>query len=143
MEEFVPSAAIAHFVMKVKDIESSYAFYQGLGLRGIDKFPEMAIIELRGGTHLLLAAKDDPMAGALHASRVGQRTDFISEKIDLMIAGHTRADLEKYRAELMANGYSPADIAEAPLYGHDYFSMLDPDGHGVSVYTSHCGDKPV
>jgi hypothetical protein len=22
-----------------------------------------------------------------------------------MIAGHTRADLEKYRAELMANGY--------------------------------------
>ncbi|MBR7304480.1 glyoxalase, partial [Klebsiella pneumoniae] len=66
-----------------------------------------------------------------------------SEKIDLMIAGHTRADLEKYRAELMANGYSPADIAEAPLYGHDYFSMLDPDGHGVSVYTSHCGDKPV
>ncbi|WMJ64875.1 hypothetical protein RBI80_19370 [Klebsiella variicola] len=66
----------------------------------------MAIIELRGGTHLLLAAKDDPMAGALHASRVGQRPDFISEKIDLMIAGHTRADLEKYRAELMANGYS-------------------------------------
>jgi catechol 2,3-dioxygenase-like lactoylglutathione lyase family enzyme len=48
--------------MKVKDVESSYAFYQGLGLRGIDKFPEMAIIELRGGTHLLLAAKDDPMA---------------------------------------------------------------------------------
>lgn len=143
MEEFVPSAAIAHFVMKVKDVESSYAFYQGLGLRGIDKFPEMAIIELRGGTPLLLAAKDDPMAGALHASRVGQRPDFISEKIDLMIAGHTRADLEKYRAELMANGYSPADIAEAPLYGHDYFSMLDPDGHGVSVYTSHCGDKPV
>lgn len=143
MEEFVPSAAIAHFVMKVKDVESSYAFYQGLGLRGIDKFPEMAIIELLGGTHLLLAAKDDPMAGALHASRVGQRPDFISEKIDLMIAGHTRADLEKYRAELMANGYSPADIAEAPLYGHDYFSMLDPDGHGVSVYTSHCGDKPV
>lgn len=143
MEEFVPSAAIAHFVMKVKDVESSYAFYQGLGLRGIDKFPEMAIIELRGGTHLLLATKDDPMAGALHASRVGQRPDFISEKIDLMIAGHTRADLEKYRAELMANGYSPADIAEAPLYGHDYFSMLDPDGHGVSVYTSHCGDKPV
>ena len=143
MEEFVPSAAIAHFVMKVKDVESSYAFYQGLGLRGIDKFPEMAIIELRGGTHLLLAAKDAPMAGALHASRVGQRPDFISEKIDLMIAGHTRADLEKYRAELMANGYSPADIAEAPLYGHDYFSMLDPDGHGVSVYTSHCGDKPV
>lgn len=38
MEEFVPSAAIAHFVMKVKDVESSYAFYQGLGLRGIDNF---------------------------------------------------------------------------------------------------------
>lgn len=73
MEDFLPSAAIAHFVMKVKNIESSYDFYQGLGLRGFDKFPGMAIIELRGGTHLLLAAKDDPITDTLHDSRVGQR----------------------------------------------------------------------
>lgn len=143
MEECLPSAAIAHFVMKVKDIESSYDFYQGLGLRGCDKFPGMAIIELRGGTHLLLAAKDDPLTDTLHGSRIGQRPDFISEKIDLMIAGHSKSDLENYRTGLIEKGYSPSEIAEGSLYGHYYFSMQDPDGYGVSFYTSHCGDKPV
>lgn len=143
MEDFLPSAAIAHFVMKVKNIESSYDFYQGLGLRGFDKFPGMAIIELRGGTHLLLAAKDDPMTDTLHDSRVGQRPDVISEKIDLMIAGHSKSDLENYRTGLMEKGYSPLEIEEGSLYGHYYFSMQDPDGNGVSFYTSHCADKPV
>ncbi|MCI4237719.1 VOC family protein [Dickeya dianthicola] len=143
MEESLPSAALAHFVMKVKDIESSYDFYRGLGLRGLDKFPGMAIIELRGGTHLLLTAKDDPQTDALHVSRVGQRPDFISEKIDLMIAGHSRSDLEIFRTRLIEKGFSPLGIADGSLYGHHYFSMEDPDGNGVSFYTSHCSDKPV
>ncbi|WP_181374408.1 VOC family protein [Pectobacterium polaris] len=143
MEESLPSAALAHFVMKVKDIEASYDFYRGLGLRGFDKFPGMAIIELRGGTHLLLTAKDDPLTDTLHVSRVGQRPDFISEKIDLMIAGHSKSDLEDFRTGLIEKGYSPLEIAEGSLYGHHYFSMQDPDGNGVSFYTSHCGNKPV
>jgi catechol 2,3-dioxygenase-like lactoylglutathione lyase family enzyme len=143
MEEFLPAAALAHFVMKVQNIEASYQFYSGLGLRAFDTFPGMAIVELRGGTHLLLFQKDDDQSSALQNSRVGQRPDFGSEKLDLMIAGPTKADLELYRTGLIDKGYSPSAIADAALYGHHYFSIQDPDGNGISFYTNHCSDRPV
>jgi catechol 2,3-dioxygenase-like lactoylglutathione lyase family enzyme len=143
MEDSLPVAALAHFVMKVRNIEATYRFYSGLGLRALDTFPGLAIVELRGGTHLLIFQKDDDQSSALHDSHVGQRPDFGHEKLDLMIAGHTKAQLELYRAGLIDKGYSPSPIADAVLYGHHYFSMQDPDANGVSFYTSHCGDKPV
>ena len=143
MDDSLPAAALAHFVMKVQNIEASHQFYAGLGLRALDTFPGLAIVELRGGTHLLLFRKDDDQSRTLQNSHVGQRPDFGSEKIDLMIAGHKKADLELYRTRLIDKGYSPSSIAERALYGHHYFSIQDPDGNGVSFYTSHCGDKPV
>jgi catechol 2,3-dioxygenase-like lactoylglutathione lyase family enzyme len=143
MEDFLPAAALGHFVMKVQNIEESYQFYVGLGLRPFDKFPGLAIVELRGGTHLLLFQKGDNQSSALQNSHVGQRPDFGSEKIDLMIAGRTKADLELYRIGLIDKGYSPSAIPDGNLYGHHYFSIQDPDGNGVSFYTNHCSDKPV
>lgn len=143
MEDFLPAAALGHFVMKVLNIEASHHFYVGLGLRALATFPGLAIVELRGGTHLLLFQKDDDQSCTLQNSHVGQRPEFGSEKLDLMIAGHTKADLELYRVGLIGKGYSPTAIAERALYGHHYFSMQDPDGNGISFYTSHCGDKPV
>lgn len=142
-ENFLPAAALGHVVMKVENVEVSYKFYAGLGLRAVDTFPGMAIIELRGGTHLLLFQKGDMQSEALPESRNGQRPEFPGEKIDLMIAGHTQADLERYRAGLIAKGYLPSEIADSTLYGHFHFSIQDPDANGITVYTSHCGDKPV
>ncbi|MGA7570194.1 MAG: VOC family protein [Candidatus Aquilonibacter sp.] len=143
MEDLLPAAALAHFVMHVQSIEASYQFYIGLGLRAFATFPGMAIVELRGGTHLLLFQKGDDQSSALQNSHVGQRPDFGSERLDLMIAGPTKTDLEIYRARLIDNGYSPSSIADGILYGHHYFSMQDPDGNGISFYTNHCSDKPV
>ena len=143
MEDSLPVAALAHFVMKVRNIEATYRFYGGLGLRALDTFPGLAIVELRGGTHLLIFQKDDDQASALHDGHVGQRPEFGGEKLDLMISGHTKAQLELFRAGLMDKGYSPSAIADGVLYGHHYFSMKDPDVKGVTFYTSHCGDKPV
>lgn len=142
-DDGLPAVALGHFVMKVQDVDASYRFYAGLGLRALGTFPGMAIVEMRGGTHLLLFKKGDDQVGALLNSQSGQRADFSSERIDLMIAGHSRAELESYRAKLIGKGYSPSAIADGELYGHHYFSMLDPDGYGVSFYTSHCGDQPV
>jgi catechol 2,3-dioxygenase-like lactoylglutathione lyase family enzyme len=143
MEDSLPAAALGHFVMKVQNIEASHQFYVGLGLRALDAFPGLAIVELRGGTHLLLFQKDDEQSRTLQNSHVGQRPEFGSEKLDLMIAGHKKANLELYRDRLIDKGYSPSAIAERALYGHRYFTIQDPDGNGVSFYTSHCGDKPV
>jgi catechol 2,3-dioxygenase-like lactoylglutathione lyase family enzyme len=143
MNDLLPAAALGHFVMKVQDIEASHQFYIGLGLRALDTFPGIAIVELRGGTHLLLFQKDDNQSSTLQNSHVGQRPDFGSEKLDLMIAGHTKADLELYRIGLIDKGYSPSAIADGVLYGHHYFTMQDPDGNGITFYTNHCSDKPV
>jgi len=143
MKTSVPAAALGHFVMKVQDVETSYRFYGSLGLRLAGTYPGMAIVELRGGTHLLLFQASDRQSDALADSRLGQRPEFGVERLDLMIAGHEESELAQYRAGLIENGHSPSEIARGTLYGHHYFSMLDPDGHGITFYTSHCGDQPV
>ena len=54
MNNNLPAAAFGHFVMKVNDINISYQFYTKFGLRPIGIFSDVAIIELRGGTLILI-----------------------------------------------------------------------------------------
>jgi catechol 2,3-dioxygenase-like lactoylglutathione lyase family enzyme len=139
----LPAAALGHFVMRVKNLGASYQFYADLGLRPIGRFPDVAIIELRGGTHILLFPENDEAPSPPTASRLGQRGAFFTEHLDLLINGKTRGDLEAYRATLLKNGIVVGEIAEERLFGHDYFQLADPDGHGITVYTSHVGELPV
>jgi uncharacterized glyoxalase superfamily protein PhnB len=60
-----------------------------------------------------------------------------------MIDGKSRSDLELYRATLMEKGLSVEVIAQDQFFGHDYFQLVDPDGHGITVYTSHTGELSV
>ena len=57
MNNSVPAVSLGHFVMKVRDKDISYQFYTKLGLRPLGIFPDLAVIELRGGTHILLFSK--------------------------------------------------------------------------------------
>jgi catechol 2,3-dioxygenase-like lactoylglutathione lyase family enzyme len=139
----LPAAALGHFVMKVANLGVSYQFYADLGLRQIGVFPDVAIIELRGGTHILLFPENDGAPLPLTSSRLGQRTAFFNEHLDLLINGKTRGELEAYRAILLKNGIAAGEIAQEIFFGHDYFQLADPDGHGITVYTSHVGELPV
>jgi catechol 2,3-dioxygenase-like lactoylglutathione lyase family enzyme len=143
MSKNLPAAAFGHFVMKVSDMRISYQFYTTLGLRPIGIYPDVAIIELRGGTHILLFNKNEELPFSLSSSQIGQRGAFFSETLDLMIDGKSRNDLELYRATLMDRGLSVDKIAQDQLFGHDYFQLVDPDGNGITIYTSHTGDLPV
>ena len=138
-----PVVAFGHFVMKVSDIDVSYEFYTKLGLRPFGKFPDLAVVELRGGTHILLFTKDDELASSLSSSHLGQRGASFDEQLDLMIDGKSRSDLELYRATLMEKGLSVDAIAQDKLFGHLYFQLVDPDGNGITVYTSHRGELSV
>ena len=61
-----PSMAIGHVILHARDVTASAEFYEAIGLRLIVKQPELAILELRGGTHLLLfEAKRKPKAGPI------------------------------------------------------------------------------
>jgi uncharacterized glyoxalase superfamily protein PhnB len=34
-------------------------------------------------------------------------------------------------------------IAQDQFFGHAYFQLLDPDGNGITVYTSHTEESSV
>jgi catechol 2,3-dioxygenase-like lactoylglutathione lyase family enzyme len=143
MNNNLPAAAFGHFIMKVNDIGISYQFYAKLGLRPCGIFPDLAIIELRGGTHILFFSKNDELPFSLSSSHLGQRSASFNERLDLMIDGKSRSDLELYRATLMEQGLLVDAIAKDQLFGHCYFQLVDPDGNGITVYTSHTGELSV
>ena len=73
MNNSLSAVAIGHFVMKVSDIDISYQFYTKLGLRPFGIYSDLAVVELRGGTHILLLSKNDEFTSSLSSSQLGQR----------------------------------------------------------------------
>ena len=72
MSNSLPTVAFGHFVMKVSNIDISYQFYTTLGLRPFGIYPDLAVVELRGGTHILLLGKNDERTSSLSSSHLGQ-----------------------------------------------------------------------
>lgn len=121
-----PEVAIGHVSLRVSDVARAAAFYQSVGLRPVMESPGLAILELRGGTHLLL----------FHA-RVEQRKGPV-RSFDFMVD-----DVEALRARLAAAGLAPNDLRDDVRGGHRYFEVSDPDGHVLIVFSSHAEGRPV
>jgi catechol-2,3-dioxygenase len=129
--------AVAHLVLKVADLNNSCQFYSNLGIPPFAVEEKVAIIELRGGTHLLLL-EVDPLAGeGVAQSLTGQFHQRFSEQFDLMIKGKGLNELKKYRLELIIRGIAAGEIPDETFFGHHLFCIKDPDGNGVTIYTSH------
>ncbi len=135
----VPPVGLGHAALTVANVKASHEFYVDLGLRSLGKDEAMAILELRGGTHLLLFQRDGP-ADVDTGGPLDQRP---AESIDLMIAGRTFAELDVYRARLVAKGLTPDPIPDQRFFGHYVFKARDPDGNEVTVSTSHASELPV
>ena len=129
--------AVAHLVFKVADLESSCQFYSNLGLPPFAIDEKVAIIELRGGTHLLLLEVDQLAAEGVAQSLTGQFHKRFSEQFDLMIKGKGLNELKKYRLELISRGIAAGEIPDETFFGHHLFCIRDPDGNGITIYTSH------
>src|ERR1700683_4716148 len=82
-----PELAVGHLVLKVADLKSSCQFYSNLGLPPFAIDEKVAIIELRGGTHLLLLEVDQLAGEGVAESLTGQFHERFSEQFDLMIKG--------------------------------------------------------
>jgi catechol 2,3-dioxygenase-like lactoylglutathione lyase family enzyme len=138
METVVDSElAVAHLVFKVADLKSSCQFYSDLGLPPFATDEKVAIIELRGGTHLLLLSVDEPAGEDIAESLTGQFHKRFSEQFDLMIEGKGLDELKKYRSELISRGIAAGEIPDETFFGHHLFCIKDPDGNGITIYTSH------
>jgi catechol 2,3-dioxygenase-like lactoylglutathione lyase family enzyme len=128
--------AVAHLVFKVADLKSSCQFYSNLGLPPFAIDEKFAIVELRGGTHLLLF--EVGLAGEdVAESLTGQFHKKFSEQFDLMIKGKGLNELKKYRLELISRGIAAGEIPDETFFGHHLFCIKDPDGNGITIYSSH------
>jgi catechol 2,3-dioxygenase-like lactoylglutathione lyase family enzyme len=129
--------AVAHLVFKVADLKSSCQFYSNLGLPPFAIDEKVAIIELRGGTHLLLLSVNEPAGEDIAESVTGQFHKRFSEQFDLMIEGKGLDELKKYRSELISRGIAAGEIPDESFFGHYLFCIKDPDRNGITIYTSH------
>lgn len=121
-----PPIAIGHVVLRVSGVPRAAAFYATLGLRPIWEGPALAILELSGGTHLMLFQAE-------RAPRPGPVRSF-----DFMVS-----DIEALRERLTAAGVETTEPTADERSGHRWFQARDPDGHLVSVYSDHTEGRVV
>jgi catechol 2,3-dioxygenase-like lactoylglutathione lyase family enzyme len=113
-----PAVWVGHVSLGVSDLDRAVGFWTGLGMREIERNPHVAVLELRGGTHLVL------LPGAVSPAR-GADVPF-----DLMVD-----DLDATHAAWDDEGMQPTTIERGRI--HNSFSVADPDGRVLTVSSSH------
>ena len=111
-----PPVWIGHAVLSVNDVNRSADFWHDLGMREVERNEHVAVLELRGGTHLLLVPGTPPEGG--------------DTPFDLMVD-----DLDQTHAKWTAHGLDPSPIERGRF--HTFFTVRDPNGYLVKVYSSH------
>ena len=117
-----PPVWVGHIVLRTPELGGTRKFMLQLGMRSIEHGDDFAVLELRGGTHLLLVpAEQDPSGPA---------------PFDLMVD-----DLDIAHARLRELGLDPSAI-EASRF-HRSFTIRSPSGHVITFNSSHVSDLPV
>ncbi len=119
-----PGAAVGHVFLEVSDVPAAEAWFRALGLRPIASGADYAVMELRGGTHLVLARAEAPI-------EPGREAPF-----DLMVD-----DVEAVRRDCAGRGLAPSRLRTSRV--HRSFTLAGPDGWALTVTSSHAGDRPV
>ncbi len=88
-----PPVGVGHMALTVADLAASRRFYAAFGLREVGKGDDLAVLELRGGTHLLLFQRGGPSSESGTESPFDRATP---PAIDLMIEGRTFEALDAY-----------------------------------------------
>jgi catechol 2,3-dioxygenase-like lactoylglutathione lyase family enzyme len=118
VNEARPPVWVGHIALAVRDLERSTAFWSALGMREVERNPRVTVLELRGGTHLVLYPADGDAAAGGAAG------------FDLMVE-----DLASTHAAWESAGLQPSPIVRGRI--HDTFTVVDPDGWVVTVNSTH------
>lgn len=119
-----PPVAVGHVWFSATDVTAAERWLQSVGLRPIFASDDLAVLELRGGTHVVVRkAEQPPTAGVL-------------APFDLMVD-----DIEAARHDYAAKGLGPSDISRGRI--HDSFHLAGPDGYDFTVTSSHAGTRVV
>jgi len=122
-QDLRPPVWIGHVVMETNRLEETATFMRKLGMRPIVQRPEVAVLELRGGTHLVLLANLSEAAG--------------DARFDLMVE-----DLNATHKHLVELGLEPTPI-ERVSPEHEGFKVREPAGHLITFYSNHVSGQPV
>jgi glyoxalase/bleomycin resistance protein/dioxygenase superfamily protein len=119
-----PPVAVGHVFLPASDIAAAARWLETVGLRPIGASDKVAVLELRGGTHVVVLAAEQP-------PKRGEAAPF-----DLMVD-----DLAAARRDYAAKGLKPSRISRGTI--HDSFRLPGPDGYAFTVVSSHAGDRVV
>jgi hypothetical protein len=119
-----PPVAVGHVRLSTTDVTAATRWLETVGLRTIFTSAELAVLELRGGTHVVVrTAEPPPQTGA-------------AAPFDLMVD-----DIEAARRDYTAKGLKPSEITRGHI--HDAFHLKGPDGQDFSIVSSHAGGRAV
>ena len=119
-----PPVAVGHVWLPATDVGVAERWLVSVGLRPIFADDSLAVLELRGGTHVVVRKAERPPAA-------GSAAPF-----DLMVD-----DIEAVRRDYADKGLGPSEISRGRI--HDSFHLTGPDGHDFTVNSSHAGGRAV
>lgn len=145
-----PPVWIGHVVLRTRRQKESEAFMRALGMRYITTAEEhgAVILELRGGTHLILL--DDKNAESASDTATGEGgvlsgAESASDSapaeagdapFDLMVD-----DIESAHRTCTSQGLSPTKIEKGR--NHRTFFVIEPSGHRIKFFDSHVSESAV
>jgi hypothetical protein len=118
-----PPVAVGHVRLNVGDVGAAARWFEAVGLRPIVTRDELAVLELRGGTHVVVRQAEPPPPGA-------------AAPFDLMVD-----DVDATHRDYAAKGLSPSPIRRGRI--HDSFELAGPDGWAFTVNSSHASGQPI
>ena len=118
-----PGVWVGHVELRSTDVAKTREFMVKLGMRDLG-VGEVAILELRGGTHLVVLPAEAP-------TPAGAKAPF-----DLMVD-----DIEAAQKRYTALGARPSEIETRAF--HRSFMVVAPSGHEITVNSSHASGRPV
>lgn len=119
-----PPVAVGHVRLPCSDVAEAAHWLETVGLRPIVTMAELAVLELRGGTHVVVRKTEPPSAPGTAAP------------FDLMVD-----DIDATHRDYAGKGLSPTPISRGRI--HDSFQVAGPSGWLFTVNSSHASGQPV
>jgi catechol 2,3-dioxygenase-like lactoylglutathione lyase family enzyme len=117
-----PDIAIGHVRLLVGNVATTTDFFVKLGIRTIVAHADLAVLELRGGTHLVLRPWEEPESGPV--------------PFDIMVD-----DIDAAYVRIQGHGMDVTDITRGRI--HDHFEVQTPDRRALTINSSHAGGRAV
>ena len=119
-----PPVAVGHVRLPVVDVGAAAHWLETVGLRPIVAMADLAVLELRGGTHVVVRKGEQPPTPGAVAP------------FDLMVD-----DIDAAHRDYAKKGLSPSPVRRGRI--HDSLDLPGPDGWTFTVNSSHASGQPI